>query len=79
MIARIGRLPPFVVMIKPTDFREYNHIPQFPILNRSCHGATHFERQMRPVLVVVAEIFGQDSLEMSLVHDNHVVETFPAN
>ena len=57
------------MMMKPTYLRKRNHIPHFRALNRLGHGAIHIERQMYAVLMIVAQVFCQNSLEMSLIQD----------
>lgn len=72
-------LPPLIVMMQPTDFRKGNHSPHFLALNRPWIGAVHIERQMRSVLMVVAEILGEAPLEMLITQDDDVVRALPVN
>ena len=74
-----SRSKPPVVMVKtvnpwhrrdPSD-REWLHFAR--------RGRVLVQRQVRPAGVIVADVLADDSFQMSLAEDDHVVKTFTPN
>ena len=66
---------PLVAMMKPAEDRDGDDLALVRTLNFSGNRAIAIEGAMGPSGIVVLNILGQDSLDMPLTQDDHVVET----
>ena len=65
-------------MMKPTEAGQRNDATVFGfLLDWTTGGSLFLQRQMYPVVVIVAEILAQDSLEVPFAQHNHTIQTFP--
>ena len=68
-----------VVMVQPTDLRDLDDRTHTGRVDGSGLRGVFAEREMRSRLVVIGKVRGQDSTEMLLAEDNHVIETISTN
>src|SRR5918996_3447337 len=73
------RRSPLIVMMQPTHFWDFSDQSYLRPLNRPWHRTIHGQRPVRAPVMVIAEVFGQESPQMSLVQDDHVVQAFAAD
>ena len=66
-------------MMEAADLGNDYHSPHRAPLHRSWLGGIFLERQMSPAGMIVVDVLSQDSPEVSLVEDDHVVETLAPN
>jgi hypothetical protein len=64
-------------MMKPADLGELNDLPLGKRLDRTVVGSILPERQMRSRPAAVGEVGAQDAHQVSLVENDHMVETLP--
>src|SRR5918992_4468000 len=76
---RSRHLSPFVVVMKPTDFRHRHHPATCRKRDRARLWTIHGQRQMGSPAMVIGKVAGQDALEMPLMEDDHMVQTLAAN
>ncbi len=62
-----------------TDFWKFNDLAEPKWLNGSIFGRVHFEREMRSQAVVIIEIACEDSLQISFIEHDDVIQALPAN
>jgi hypothetical protein len=65
------------MIVKPAYLGDLDHTPA--TLNLARFRAIHLKRQVRSPPVVVAEVTSQDSLQLSLIQGDDVVQAFPAD
>ena len=66
---------PLVAMVKPAEDRNGDDLALVRALDSSGDRGIAIERSVGAGGIVVLDILGQDSLEMPLTQDDHVVET----
>ena len=67
-----------VAVVEAADVGQGNHAAELGWLDGARLGCILLEREMRPRVVVVAEIAAQTTAEMSLAQDDHMVEKLTA-
>lgn len=67
-------------MMQPAQSRHGNDLCSYPRLVRrfSARWSLFVQSEMRPVVVVVARIFGQEAMQMAFVQDDHMIEQVAA-
>ena len=66
-------------MMQPTDFRNRNHSTLIGWLDFSWFGRVAIQGEMRARFVVVLEVGGENPNQVSLVDDDHVIETLTSD
>lgn len=65
-----------VMMVKSTNFREYDYITKFFGLNRPRNRAIHIKREVSTIIVIIAEVIGQKPLQIAFTQDYQMIQTF---
>src|SRR5512134_281117 len=65
--------------MEPTDFWDGNHLSPVRTMDWTRLGTIHRQGQMRPPVMVIGKIACEDTREMPLMEDDHMVQTFPAD
>jgi hypothetical protein len=63
-------------MMQPTDFRDFPHRSNFWRLDLARDRCVHIQRPVRAPAMIVSEVLSQQSPQMALVQDDHVVQAF---
>ena len=71
-----SRSSTLVAMVEPADLRQFDDLAHARRLDRPWLGRILAQREMRARLVIVRKVSFQNSMEMALAEDDHVVETF---
>jgi hypothetical protein len=65
-------------MMQSANFWELDHRSFCRHLNGSCHGRVFLQREMGARSMIVGEIRGQETSQMPLTENDHVVQTLAA-
>ena len=70
---------PDIFVMQATDTRQSNHfiISRSLILNRATYGWVFTKMIMRPVSMVIFNIFLQQLVQVVLIENNHIIEQLP--
>jgi len=71
--------PTLIAMVQTAHFWERNDLSLFGPLDWSRLGWVIFQSQVRSTFVIVCEVGSEYALEVSLVEDDDVIQTFAAN
>ena len=71
-----SRSSTLVAMVEPADLGQFDDLAHARRLDRPWLGRILAQREMRARLVIVRKVSFQNSMEMALAEDDHVVETF---
>src|SRR5262249_45150565 len=70
------RRHPLIMVMKPSDFGNRDHLPVSWRLDRPRLWTVHRQRQMDSPGMVIGKVAGQDALQMLLMHKNLLIQTY---
>ena len=66
-------------MIQPADHWFRMNRSGIQVLDRTRLGAILLEPEMRPILIIVSDVFLEHSPQVPFIEDNHMIEAVTAN
>jgi hypothetical protein len=66
-------------MMQPTHFWDFPDQSSLGTLDRPRHRAIHSQRPMGAPVMIILEVPGQEPSQMSLMQDDHVIQTLAAD
>jgi hypothetical protein len=74
----LSRAAPLIMVMEATDLGHRDHLATLGRVDRARVRTIHPQRQMRSPAMVIGKVADQDAHQMSLVHDDYVIQTLTA-